>query len=73
VWQEPFTQLRVPILVDLHADPFERAEDEAADYSHWRIDRIELLVLLRRLWDREFQLGSSHAETHQPTKRRQLS
>jgi len=35
-----FTQL----LVDLHADPFERAEDEAADYSHWRIDRIYLLV-----------------------------
>jgi hypothetical protein len=36
--------LRVPILVDLHADPFERAEDEADDYSHWRIDRIYLLV-----------------------------
>jgi hypothetical protein len=34
----------VPILVDLHAVPFERAEDEAADYSHWRIDRIYLLV-----------------------------
>ena len=44
VWQEPFTQLRVSILVDLHADPFERAEDEAADYSHWRIDRIYLLI-----------------------------
>jgi len=28
----------------LHADPFERAEDEAADYSRWRIDRIYLLV-----------------------------
>jgi arylsulfatase A-like enzyme len=44
VWQEPFTPLRVPMLVDLHADPFERAEEEAADYSHWRIDRVYLLV-----------------------------
>jgi arylsulfatase A-like enzyme len=44
VWQEPFVQLRVPMLVDLHADPFERAEEEGADYVHWRIDRIYLLV-----------------------------
>ncbi len=44
VWQEPFTPLRVPMLVGLHADPFEQAEDEAADYSHWRIDRVYLLV-----------------------------
>jgi hypothetical protein len=32
VWQEPFVSLRVPMLVDLNADPFERAEEEAADY-----------------------------------------
>jgi arylsulfatase A-like enzyme len=44
VWQEPFVQLRVPMLVDLHADPFERAEYEAGDYAHWRIDRLYLLV-----------------------------
>jgi arylsulfatase len=44
VWQEPFISLRVPKLFDLHADPFERAEYEGIDYSHWRIDRIYLLV-----------------------------
>ena len=44
VWQEPFVQLRVPMLFDLHADPFERAELESIDYSHWRIDRIYLLT-----------------------------
>jgi arylsulfatase A-like enzyme len=44
VWEEPFVQLRVPKLMDLHADPFERAEYEGIDYSHWRIDRIYLLV-----------------------------
>jgi arylsulfatase len=32
------------MLVDLHGDPFERAEEEAADYAHWRIDRVYLLV-----------------------------
>jgi arylsulfatase len=32
------------MLVDLHADPFERAEFEGIDYNHWRIDRIYLLV-----------------------------
>jgi arylsulfatase len=44
VWEEPFVSLRVPKLFDLHADPFERAEYEGIDYSHWRIDRIYLLV-----------------------------
>ena len=44
VWQEPFIHLRVPFLMDLHADPFERAELESIDYSHWRIDRIYLLT-----------------------------
>jgi arylsulfatase A-like enzyme len=44
VWQEPFISLRVPKLFDLHADPFERAEYEAIDYSHWRIDRVFMLV-----------------------------
>ena len=44
VWQEPFVHLRVPMLFDLHADPFERAELESIDYSRWRIDRIYLLT-----------------------------
>jgi arylsulfatase A-like enzyme len=44
VWETPFVQLRVPKLFDLHADPFERAEYEGIDYSHWRLDRVYLLV-----------------------------
>jgi len=44
VWETPFVPLRVPKLFDLHADPFERAEYEGIDYSHWRADRIFLLV-----------------------------
>jgi len=44
VWQDPFITLRFPKLMDLHADPFERAEYEGMDYSHWRADRIYLMV-----------------------------
>jgi hypothetical protein len=30
--------------MDMHADPFERAEYEGIDYSHWRLDRVYLLT-----------------------------
>ena len=44
-WQEPFTSLRFPILVNLRSDPFENAE-VAADlfYNKWRADRVFILV-----------------------------
>jgi hypothetical protein len=44
VWEEPFYTLRVPKLVDLQADPFERAPEEGIDYDHWRIDRIYMIL-----------------------------
>jgi arylsulfatase A-like enzyme len=44
VWEEPFVTLRVPKLIDLRADPLERAPYEGIDYSHWRIDRVFLLI-----------------------------
>ena len=44
VWQEPFTPLRLPKIIDLYSDPFERAQDEGMNYSQWRIDRTYLLV-----------------------------
>lgn len=44
VWEEPFVPLRVPKLIDLYSDPFERAQDEAAGYVQWRFDRLFLLV-----------------------------
>jgi arylsulfatase len=44
VWEEPFYTLRVPKLVDLQADPFERAPEEGIDYNHWRIDRVYLIL-----------------------------
>src|SRR5688572_8328643 len=44
VWQEPFTLLRLPKLFNLRSDPFEKADQIGADYEHWRIDRVFILV-----------------------------
>jgi arylsulfatase len=44
VWQEPFTQLRLPKIYDLRADPFERADHEGIGYPRWRFERLYLLV-----------------------------
>ena len=44
VWQEPFIPLRLPKIFNLRSDPFETADHEGMDYTHWRIDRTFLLV-----------------------------
>ena len=44
VWQDPFTPLRLPKIINLRSDPFERAEEIAMNYGQWRIDRTYLLV-----------------------------
>ncbi len=68
VWEEPFTPLRVPKLFDIHADPFERGAEEGMDYSHWRIDRVFLLVpgaSLRRTMVTVLRAVPTPAETGQ--------
>ena len=41
VWQQPFEQLRAPILTNLRMDPFERADDEnAMGYQRWYIEHM---------------------------------
>jgi len=44
VWQKPFTRLRLPIIFDLHADPFERANTDSGAYETWFAEHIYLLV-----------------------------
>src|SRR5271165_4604719 len=36
--------LRFPFLIDLHADPFERAPEESGGYERWSIDHAYVLV-----------------------------
>ncbi|WP_026968135.1 arylsulfatase [Algoriphagus terrigena] len=43
VWQDPMVQLRFPKLVDLRADPFERAGEGGA-YERWRTEHAFVLV-----------------------------
>jgi len=40
VWQQPYTQLRVPYVMNMRQDPFERAMKEADGYQRWMFDRV---------------------------------
>jgi arylsulfatase A-like enzyme len=40
VWQEPFEELRAPLICNLRTDPFERAEYEAMEYGRWYVDHL---------------------------------
>src|SRR6201995_5864554 len=45
VWQQPFVQLRLPYIVPLRRDPFERALDNSNTYYDWMFDHIPQLYL----------------------------
>jgi arylsulfatase A-like enzyme len=41
VWQEPFVELRAPLLTNLRMDPFERArQEDAMGFQRWYIERM---------------------------------
>jgi arylsulfatase A-like enzyme len=44
VWSEPFVSLRLPLLVSLRSDPFERAHHDSILYDKWRLERAFVLV-----------------------------
>jgi arylsulfatase A-like enzyme len=44
VWQDPLVVLRFPKLMDLRADPFERAQTDAGDYGRWRVEHAFAMV-----------------------------
>jgi arylsulfatase len=44
VWDHPFTKLRVPLIIDIRADPFERAWIDSEDYRHWQMEHAFVLV-----------------------------
>jgi len=43
-WREPFIPLRVPLLVNLRRDPYERGMVTSNTYDDWFLDRVYLLV-----------------------------
>ena len=44
VWQDPLITLRFPKLIDLRADPFEKAQTDAGEYAKWRVEHAFALV-----------------------------
>jgi hypothetical protein len=44
VWSKPLQQLRVPKLVNLRSDPFERGMYEAGDYVRWFVEHAFVVV-----------------------------
>lgn len=45
VWQEPFVQLRAPLITNLRMDPFERAEEEnAMGFQQWYLDHMFVIA-----------------------------
>ena len=49
IWAEPFTSLRVPKILNLRTDPYERADITSNTYYDWLIDRVFLLVPPRHM------------------------
>jgi len=43
-WMEPFVPLRVPLILNLRRDPYERAPITSNTYFDWLLDRAYLLV-----------------------------
>jgi arylsulfatase len=44
VWQDPFTPLRFPKLLNIRSDPFETADQHSMGYERWMAERMFLLV-----------------------------
>ena len=46
-WAEPFVKLRVPYIMNLRRDPFERAEFNSNTYLDWMADHVPQMYLMQ--------------------------
>jgi arylsulfatase len=46
-WAEPFVKLRVPHIVNLRRDPFERADFNSNTYWDWCVDHAPQMYLMQ--------------------------
>ena len=44
-WAEPFVKLRLPHIVNLRRDPFERADFNSNTYWDWMVDHVPQMYL----------------------------
>lgn len=47
LWAEPFVKLRVPHIMNLRRDPFERADFNSNTYWDWMVDHIPQMYLMQ--------------------------
>ncbi len=47
LWAEPFVKLRVPHIVSLRRDPFERADFNSNTYWDWMVDHVPQMYLMQ--------------------------
>lgn len=43
-WRREYTTMRMPLVVDIRADPFERAYHESSDFDRWMAERMFVFV-----------------------------
>ena len=55
VWAEPFVKLRVPHIVNIRRDPFERADYNSNTYFDWMVDHIPQMYLMQEVVAQELQ------------------
>ena len=44
VWEKPFTTVKMPIIMNLRMDPFERAYEEGIGYDKWALERVFMVA-----------------------------
>ena len=47
IWQEPLVKLRVPTIINLRRDPFERADFNSNTYWDWMVDHVPQMYLMQ--------------------------
>jgi arylsulfatase A-like enzyme len=58
VWMDPFVRLRLPLIIDLKMDPFERAPTDSNNYYHWLMTNSFLVLQAQEVtskWMRSFR------------------
>jgi len=46
-WAEPFVKLRLPYIMSMRRDPFERAEYNSNTYLDWMVDHVPQMYLMQ--------------------------
>jgi arylsulfatase len=54
-WAEPFVKLRLPHIVSMRRDPFERADFNSNTYWDWLVDHAPMLYLMQEVIGEQIQ------------------